>query len=227
MIMTGEFLCGIPWGAFQALTCAYVSDVCPVQLRSYMTTYSNLYWVIGQLLGSGVLRALVERPDEWSYCIPFAIQWFWPVPIAVALIFAPESPWCLVRYGRRDAARKAVHGLTDLNFAPKYFSIHGTLAMISVTNDMELSQSAGASYLDCFKGVNKRRTEISCATWAIQNFCGSALSYSTYFFVQAGLPTIQAFNMSLVQYSIGLVGTLFSWWFTSLFDRRTLFVSGL
>lgn len=70
-LQIGEILCGIPWGVFQTLTTAYASEVCPTQLRAYLTTYVNLCWVMGQLVGSGVLRALVTRSDQWSYRIPF------------------------------------------------------------------------------------------------------------------------------------------------------------
>jgi SP family general alpha glucoside:H+ symporter-like MFS transporter len=77
-LQIGEILCGIPWSVFQTLTTAYASEVCPTQLRAYLTTYVNLCWVIGQLIGSGVLRSLVQRTDQWSYRIPFAIQWIWP-----------------------------------------------------------------------------------------------------------------------------------------------------
>lgn len=92
-LQVGEILCGIPWGVFQTLTTAYASEVCPTQLRAYLTTYVNLCWVMGQLIGSGVLRSLVQRSDQWSYRIPFAIQWVWPVPIIIGVLLAPESPW--------------------------------------------------------------------------------------------------------------------------------------
>jgi len=92
-LQIGEILCGIPWGVFQTLTTAYASEVCPTQLRAYLTTYVNLCWVMGQLIGSGVLRSLVQRNDQWSYRIPFAIQWIWPVPIIIGVLLAPESPW--------------------------------------------------------------------------------------------------------------------------------------
>ena len=67
----GEILCGIPWGVFQTLTTAYASEVCPTQLRAYLTTYVNLCWVFGQLIGSGVLRAQAEKSGQWAYRIPF------------------------------------------------------------------------------------------------------------------------------------------------------------
>ena len=38
-IQVAEILCGIPWGVFQTLTITYASEVCPVALRGYLTTY--------------------------------------------------------------------------------------------------------------------------------------------------------------------------------------------
>jgi Sugar (and other) transporter len=58
-----------------------------------LTTYVNLCWVIGQLLASGILKGFVTGKTQWSYRIPYAIQWIWPVPIFIVAFFAPESPW--------------------------------------------------------------------------------------------------------------------------------------
>lgn len=92
-LLIGEVLCAIPWGVFQVLTTAYASEVCPTQLRAYLTTYVNLCWIMGQLVGVGVLRRFIERTDQWSYKIPFALQWVLPVPIIVGALLAAESPW--------------------------------------------------------------------------------------------------------------------------------------
>jgi SP family general alpha glucoside:H+ symporter-like MFS transporter len=42
MLMAGEVLCGIPWGAFQTLTTTYAAEVSPVILRPYLTTFVNM-----------------------------------------------------------------------------------------------------------------------------------------------------------------------------------------
>lgn len=42
MLMAGEILCGIPWGAFQTLTTTYAAEVAPIVLRPYLTTYVNM-----------------------------------------------------------------------------------------------------------------------------------------------------------------------------------------
>ncbi|GME85141.1 unnamed protein product [Ambrosiozyma monospora] len=64
MLLVGEILLGIPWGAFQTLTVTYASEVCPLTLRVYLTTYVNACWVIGQLISSCVLRGVVNSTDK-------------------------------------------------------------------------------------------------------------------------------------------------------------------
>jgi len=96
-LLAAEILCGIPWGVFQTLTVTYASEVCPVALRGYLTTYVNLCWGLGQLIGIGVIKAMLGRTDEWAYRIPYALQWMWPPFLIVGIALAPESPWWLVR----------------------------------------------------------------------------------------------------------------------------------
>jgi SP family general alpha glucoside:H+ symporter-like MFS transporter len=78
VLMVGEFLCGLPWGIFASSAPAYASEVLPMALRVYLTSYTNMCFIIGQLIAAGVLAGLVNRPDEWAYRIPFALQWMWP-----------------------------------------------------------------------------------------------------------------------------------------------------
>ncbi|CAG8090836.1 unnamed protein product [Penicillium salamii] len=224
-LVVGELLMGIPLGVYQTLTVTYASEVCPVALRAYLTTYVNLCWVFGQLIASGVLKGLAERSDQWAYRIPFAIQWVWPIPIFIGVYLAPESPWWLVRKDRREDAVKAVRRLTR---DTPGFNAEETVSMIVYTNALEKRVETGTSYLDCFKGTDLRRTEIACCVWAAQSLCGSGLmGYSTVFYQRAGLAVSQSFTMSLVQYAIGVVGTIGSWVLMTYFGRRTLYVGGL
>ena len=113
MLLVGEILCGLPWGAFQTLTTTYASEVCPVALRAYLTTYVNLCWVIGQFLSSGVLKGVATATGPIGYKLPYGLQWMWPVPLIIGISFAPESPWWLVRRGRKDDAKKSLLRLTS------------------------------------------------------------------------------------------------------------------
>jgi SP family general alpha glucoside:H+ symporter-like MFS transporter len=226
MLLVGLILCGIPWGVFQTLTCTYAAEVCPVPLRPILTTYVNLCWVIGQFLASGVLKGVAERPDQWAYRIPYALQWLWPLPLMIGISFAPESPWWLVRKDRDDEAKRMLLRLTSPAKHPD-FNADETISMMRHTNELEKAASTGTSYLDCFKGTDLRRTEIAAMTWFTQAFCGAALmGYSTYFFQQAGLSDSNAFSMSLGQYGIGGVGVIVAWTLIPRIGRRTLYVCG-
>lgn len=225
MLLAGYILSGLPWGVFQTLTTTYAAEVTPVPLRPYLTTYVNLCWVIGQLIAAGILKAFVNVEDEWAYRIPYAIQWVWPLPIALAAFLAPESPWWLVRHGKLDMARAALLKLTSKKNVN--FNVEDTLAMMIHTNELEIQQTAGTSYLDCFKGVDLRRTEVTCITWLIQQTSGSPMiGWGTYFMIQAGLSDTNAYSLGVGQSAMGFCGTVLSWFLMPHFGRRTLYIWG-
>ena len=152
-LQVAEILCGIvsklllheeesqtdvlqPWGVFQTLTITYASEVCPVALRGYLTTYVNFCWGLGQVIGIGVIKSMLNRTDQWAYRIPYALQWMWPVPLLIGVLLAPESPWWLVRKGRTEEAKKALLRLTSLNRETD-FDADETIAMMVHTTALE------------------------------------------------------------------------------------------
>ncbi|QUC16203.1 uncharacterized protein UV8b_00444 [Ustilaginoidea virens] len=227
-LLAAEILCGVPWGIFQTLAVTYASEVCPVALRGYLTTYVNFCWGLGQEIGIGVIRSMLNRDDEWAYRIPYALQWMWPLPLFIGIFLAPESPWWLVRKGKTQEAKKALLRLTSLDRETD-FDADETIAMMVHTTALEEKMTAGASYWDCFKGVDLRRTEIVCMTWAIQNLSGNSFSnYSTYFLKQAGLSDRDAYSFALGQYAINMVGVFGAWGLMTMgIGRRSLYLYGL
>lgn len=227
-LLVAEILCGIPWGIFQTLTVTYASEVCPIALRGYLTTYVNFCWGLGQEIGIGVIYSMLGRDDEWAYRIPYGLQWMWPLPLFIGIYFAPESPWWLVRKGRTEDAKASLLRLTSSNKETD-FDPDETIAMMVHTTALEEKITAGASYLDCFKGVDLRRTEIVCMVWAIQNLSGNSFSnYSTYFLSKAGLSTHDSYAFALGQYAINMVGVFGAWGLMTLgIGRRKLYLYGL
>lgn len=227
-LLVAEILCGIPWGVFQTLTITYASEVCPVAMRGYLTTYVNFCWGVGQEIGIGVIMSMLKREDQWAYRIPYALQWMWPVPLLIGIWFAPESPWWLVRRGKVEAAKKSLLRLTSLNRETE-FDAEETVAMMVHTTALEERTTHGATYWDCFKGHDLRRTEIVCMIWAIQNLSGNSFSnYSTYFLEQAGLSANSAYGFALGQYGMNMVGVFGAWFLMSVgIGRRSLYLYGL
>lgn len=184
----------------------------------------NMMWGVGQIIASGVLRSLIDRTDEWAYRIPFALQWMWPVPIMIGVFLAPESPWWLVRKGRIEDAKRALRSLS-LNSEEE---METTISMIKHTDAIEKEITAGTSYLDCFKGINLRRTEIVCLAWVTQSASGASLmGNAAYFFEQAGLPATISFDFTVSLYGVAIMGVWASWFAMTYLGRRTLHVGGL
>jgi SP family general alpha glucoside:H+ symporter-like MFS transporter len=155
----------IPW--LTSRTVGYAAEVCPIRLRGYLTAYINMCWGIGILLSSGVVKALLTIQTDWSWRIPFVLQWIWLPPLFAIAYFCPPSPWWMVRQGRFDDAKTAVRRLTN----PALFSdaeVDDSVAYMIHTTEMEKQVSEGTSYLQCFRGTDRRRTEIAMMTFTMQ-----------------------------------------------------------
>ncbi|KAJ7091711.1 maltose permease [Mycena crocata] len=226
-LVASEVVCGLFWGVFQTLTTAYASEVCPIVLRHYLTAYINMCWGMGILLSSGVVRATLTINSDWGWRLPFVIQWVWPVPLIVGAYFAPESPWWLVRQGRHEDAERSVVRLTNPNLFSEEDARRSVANMIHTTA-LEREMQDGTSYLQCFKGIDLRRTEIAMMVFAMQLLSGENLiGQGVQFFVQAGLGTVASYDINLALNSMFIIGTIVSWFLLARFGRRTLYFSGL
>jgi SP family general alpha glucoside:H+ symporter-like MFS transporter len=107
------------------------------------------------------------------------LQWVWPVPLFFVGLFAPESPWHLVRVGKYEEAEKSLRRLAASNFYTEQ-TMRETIAFMKHTNQKEKEDASKGSLWECFKGVNLRRTEIACMIFAIQVLSGQGIcAYAT------------------------------------------------
>lgn len=87
------------------------------------------------------------------------------------------------------------------------------LVGIEQTDLLEQEMESTTTYLDCFKGSNLTRTEISVMVYLIQVIGGNPLiGYANYFFEQAGLASSDAFNSKLRLTLYVLESTRLTWW---------------
>lgn len=228
MLLASQVLCGIPWGIFQTLSMTYAAEIMPIALRAYLLANVNMCWLIGQVTAVGILRGFIRINSEWSYRIPFGLQWAFAFPILVGVCFAPDSPWWLVRHGRYEEAKRALLRLTSAK-ADSNFNVDEAISMLRHTNEVEkYLHNESLSYVNCFKGTNLRRTEIACMVWAAQALCGLSLAgWSAYYYEQAGFSVANAFNLSIGMYGLGLAGGFVSWALLPRVGRRRLYLVGL
>ncbi|EXK79092.1 hypothetical protein FOQG_16257 [Fusarium oxysporum f. sp. raphani 54005] len=225
LLLASQALCGLSWGVIQTLAATYAAEVVPSVIRAAILSNVNMCWLIGQLMGTGILRALIKNTSDWSYRLPFALQWAWAVPLLFVIYFAPESPWWLIRHERLSEARHSLQRLTS----NKHIDIEDTIAIMQHVDSTEKQLGyGGASFLDLFKGCNRRRTEVCCMTWSCQALCGATLTgYAPYFLEQAGFESSKSFTLATGMYGLGILGGMISWVLLSMIGRRRLYLAGL
>lgn len=106
--------------------------------------------------------------------------------------------------------------------------IDNAIALMEHTNTVEKAlKYDGATYLDLFKGTNRRRTEIACMAWVCQALSGATLtSYGPYFFEKTGFDSWTSFTLSTTMYGVAVIGAMLSWTFIPYAGRRTLYLIG-
>ncbi|RSL66645.1 hypothetical protein CEP53_003300 [Fusarium sp. AF-6] len=224
MYLGAGLLLGLPWGVFQTLTTTYAAEVTPNVLRPYLTMLVSMCWSIGYLIGTSTLNGFLSMEGQWAYRIPFAMQWILPIPLAIGIYFAPESPWWLVRKGRTEDAEKALRKLQSKEGTEE--EIANSVSLMKYTVQIENEHRTSSTYKDLFRKKNLRRTEITVLTYVIQELCVPLVSYVVYFLQQAGLPTGASFKFGIGQYALAIVGVIIAFFVTPKVGRRTLILCG-
>ncbi|KAL3497166.1 hypothetical protein BJX62DRAFT_221621 [Aspergillus germanicus] len=220
----GQALEGVSWGFFIANSPAYASEIVPLPLRAACTATLQMSWSIGSIIVAGATYAYNRLDNQWSWRVPLALQWIFPTPLMILIFLAPESPWWLIRRGRKEEALRSIKRLG----AKTEEQAQQSLAMIERTVKIEEEQMGGSpTLLDLVKGTDRRRIIITCLVYASQNFAGNLIAnQATYFFEQAGIASNKAFQLNLITTCLQLVANIASWFLTSWFRRRTVFLWG-
>lgn len=177
-IFGGKLISTLGFGLGHSLAPVYVAEVVPDHMRGICLTLINTMIVLGgwacALVGLG--GSYID--SDWGWRMPILTQLAPPISMLVLGFFLlPESPSWLVLKGRDDEAAESVRKFRGNTVNPSEIVVKLKAA---IEQERELNQ-AETSYMDCFKGVNRRRTIIACMTYLTQQFVGSS-------FVSAYLP---------------------------------------
>lgn len=115
-----------------------------------------------------------------------------------------------MRRGKVDIARRSIARLRSADLASE--EVEAALAYVQHVTRLETAEVHGASFVDCFKGTNLRRTEINCVVWAAQILCGNAiLGYSVVFLQAAGFNETQSLDLNIALSACYIIGGVICW----------------
>lgn len=225
MFFGGKFLNGFALGALASVTVTYIGEITPLALRGIFTCLSALSYTLGPFVAALIVNSTGTYSSRWAYRAVFCAQYGFAVIASVFVFFMPESPWWLASKDRDEAAMKALSRLGHKSDEEQI----KRLAIIHTTLKQARQETEGASYPECFRKSNLRRTCVSIAPLCIQALSGVTFvaTYSTYYMQLAGYDTPTSFKLQVVQQVLSLTGNVMSWYLVDRAGRRDLTFWGL
>lgn len=215
----GKFLNGIVIGIIMSVSITYIGEVTPLGLRGLMTCLSALMMTIGPLTAAIIVEKTGTSSSRWAYRAVFVSQYAYSALCIIFIPFMPESTMWLLSKGKKD---KAVRSLQQLGY--KGGDLELRMSQLQVMLDDTKEEAAGATYLDCFRRSNLRRTIICIMPLSIQAISGVYFiaSYGTYYIQLAGYDTEYSFKLQIVMQGLSMFGNICSWYLVDHVGRRSL-----
>jgi MFS transporter, SP family, general alpha glucoside:H+ symporter len=203
----------------------YIGEITPLPLRGVLTAATPISLILGSLSSALVVNFTGDQATRWAYRIAF-VSGYGFMGIAVLLLpLMPESPWWLVSHNKPD---QALHALQKIGY-PDPLDAEGKMREIRRVLAKTDEETSGATYAECFRRSNLRRTVIAAMPLTIQTFSGVAFvgSYSTYYQQLAGYSTAASFRLFIVQQILSGAGNVVSWFLVDRVGRRKLTLWGM
>ncbi|KAF6809048.1 maltose permease [Colletotrichum musicola] len=216
MFFVGKVVQGLSIGILKVTAMTYISETAPTALRASAMGLVPTGNLVGQLLGSIVLFIINDNPGRAGYLASFGSQWTLAVVPFILSIFIPESPAYLEEKGRSDQAVESARRL----YAPRADALKA-LEKIRTSIAEEKEVSAGATYMTCFVGTNRRRTWIVILANHFPAIFGlDLIGKSSYFLQTIGMASRPSLMILMGGIVAGTFANLAGVWILSRVGRR-------
>lgn len=227
LFLVAKSVQGLAIGACATITQTWMSETVPQQLRGSILPLFPIFTMVGQIIGSIVIQTQLYTNGRNSYRITFATQFAFSVMPLIVSFLIPESPAWLLRKNKVDRARRNNKRLEYSKRSPNAHILSFENLQKTIARERNKS-GENASYLDCFKNINFRRTGLVMLMNVLPDFFGlSLLGNANYFLQQVGQPAKTANLFFIVGIALGLAGNLCSFYVLSRIGRRVIVLSTL
>ncbi|PVH82568.1 general substrate transporter [Cadophora sp. DSE1049] len=228
LFLAGRVINALGFGIAYINSPVWIGENVRPELRGFFLCIMNISIVIGQFLLATVCEGIYKIEGEWGYRILIILQFAFVVPLAVGYIWFPESPYYLLKKGRREQARKClnkIHGSNDQALIDA--------EMIRIQEDVTFSEQikvaaheGGHPYIKAFRGQNRRRTLIALMPALQQQLLGSTfiLGFISYFMSLLGIKNF--FLVTVILMVVMILSAMAGFFLIEAVGRRKLIVGG-
>jgi MFS transporter, SP family, general alpha glucoside:H+ symporter len=222
MFLAGKLLNFVAIGAFLNLCTTYVADVSPLAIRASCIGFCNLSQCIGPFISAIMSNFTQGWTSAWAWKSIICAQWGFCGISFILLWWLPESPVYLVRKNKLDAAKKSLARLySDATDAEGHFQ------QISLTLE-EAEAQRRASYVECFRGTNLRRTLIAILVWLSEPMAGLGFvsNYGALMYQFLDISNAESFRIQIGAQILSISGALLAMLIGDFYGRRPMFLAG-
>ncbi|GKZ88950.1 hypothetical protein CBS63078_5768 [Aspergillus niger] len=201
----------------------YQGECAPQHLRGMMTSLYNAFLMVGGFCAALIVYLCRHVPSDWAWRSVVVAQAAIPAMGWLSLPFLPESPYWLLRRGRRAAAITSLRRLHALDAAAAEAEIISIEQQLALQQQQQQQEKELASWMACFTDpIHFRRTLIAVGAQIFQQAQGISFvaNYQAVFLEQIGFR--QVLLMSVIVYIIGIVGNLTGMFMADRLGRRNV-----
>lgn len=231
-----KVLAGIGVGALQATLPIYIAEWAPSNIRGGLVLTYGVWNTLGKFLAPLVLL-ICERINPLNYKTPILTQWVFLGLMAPIFLWLPETPQYYAERDQDDRGRKTLRRLNGNVPGYDVDTEYNIIKNSILEQRRRQEDDAGAqstqswnkllkSYVECFQGVNAKRTLGAALPACAQQLTGLSFlkTYASLFFREAGFD--DPFLITTILTIIALLTSIALMLFTDKFGRRmVIFIS--
>ncbi|OKL61906.1 hypothetical protein UA08_02624 [Talaromyces atroroseus] len=220
-VLVGRIL-NYAYVGMELATCPpFQAEIIPAPIRGFAVGTYQTSLLLGGIIINSVCRGTSDIQSNYAWRIPLFLFYIVPITVATCVWFIPESPRWLLLQDRRDEALDSLRRLRGAE--REEYDPREELALLQKSLLDEQNQG---TYMDLFRGSNRKRTLIAMGTNFFIQATGSPFTaaYGTLF-VQS-LHSLNAFNYSIMSSCINTFSCLVSICITDKVGRRPLLLIG-
>ncbi|KAL4749563.1 general substrate transporter [Aspergillus terricola var. indicus] len=218
-LMVGRIVNAVSLGIVCNVVPAYQSECAPVKIRGSPINIYQFSLLTGGTLIQAANWGLNERSDQWAYRVVIILQFIVPVLLLVGSYILPESLRWLVGKGRRDDACRVLHLLRN-GTPPDLIEKEADLLMLA--EQVQQTLHGSASWSNCFRGANLRRTAIAAGMQCMQQTQGSGFMSNYLVVFLQGIEIADEYQTTVLMTFTNAMSYSFAFYFVDRLGRRPL-----